>query len=106
VHVLLLRWEEDNLGVKDELDHLAKTFEFIYGFDTETWLIPTVKSHFALMDKALKVVEAFGKPDDLLIIYYAGHGLMNASRQALWSWYVTKLTSNYPSEKHLLARRM
>jgi hypothetical protein len=39
------------MGVKDELDDLAKTFEFIYGFETETWLIPTVKSHFALMNK-------------------------------------------------------
>ncbi|KAN0095444.1 hypothetical protein V8E51_016155 [Hyaloscypha variabilis] len=85
VHVLLLRWEEDSMGVQYELDDLAKSFGTTYGYATETWLIPSVKSHFALMEKALQVVRDFGKADNLLIVYYAGHGHMNASRQAMWS---------------------
>ncbi|KAE9367715.1 hypothetical protein N431DRAFT_444815 [Stipitochalara longipes BDJ] len=85
VHVLLLRWEEDSMGVQYELDDLAKSFETGYGYATETWLIPSAKSHFALMEKALQVVRNFGKADSLLIVYYAGHGHMNASRQAMWS---------------------
>jgi hypothetical protein len=84
--VLLLRWEEDEMGVQYELDDLAKTFKSIYGFDTETWLIPIAKSHRALMSKASQMVDEFGKAGDLLIVYYAGHGLMSASRQALWTW--------------------
>lgn len=74
------------MGVEYELDDLAKTFKTMYGFESETWLIPTVKSHFALNRKALQLVEDFGNADDLLIVYYAGHGLMNSSRQALWTW--------------------
>jgi hypothetical protein len=49
---------------------------------TETWLISSAKSHFSLMEKTLLVVRYFGKPDSLLIVDYAGHGSMNASRQA------------------------
>ncbi|CZR67342.1 uncharacterized protein PAC_17241 [Phialocephala subalpina] len=84
VRVLLLRWEEDSLGVKHELDNLASTFRH-YGYDTETWLIPTVKSHNLLMKKALQILDDYGSPDDLLIVYYAGHGRMNASRRAEWT---------------------
>jgi hypothetical protein len=74
------------MGVQYELEDLAKLCEGIYGYQTERWIIPAVKSHFALMEKALQVVRDYGKPDSLLIVYYAGHGLMNASRQAVWSW--------------------
>ncbi|KAF8849085.1 hypothetical protein BDZ45DRAFT_663652 [Acephala macrosclerotiorum] len=87
VRVLLLRWEEDGIGVKQELDSLANTFQH-YGFDTKTWLIPTVKSHNLLMKKALQVLDDYGRPDSLLIVYYAGHGRMNASRQAEWTCMV------------------
>ena len=74
------------MGVQYELEDLAKVFQSSYGYETETWLIPTVKSHLALMRKSLQVVEDFGAPDNLLIVYYAGHGLMNPSRQAVWTW--------------------
>ncbi len=74
------------MDVQYELDDLAKLFGTGYCFATETWLIRSAKSHFALMEKALQVVRDSGKADDLLIIYYAGHGHMNASRQAMWSW--------------------
>ena len=74
------------MGVQYELDDLAKSLRSGYGYETETWLIPSAKSHFSLMEKTLQVVRDFGKPDSLLIVYYAGHGLMNASRQAVWSW--------------------
>jgi hypothetical protein len=86
VHVLLLRWEEDPMGVQFDLNDLAKVFEISYGFNTEIWLIPTKESFNALMIKALSVVEDFGKDGNLLIVYYSGHGLMNESRQPVWSW--------------------
>jgi hypothetical protein len=74
------------MGVQYELDDLGKVFKSVYGFETEAWLIPTADPHVELMTKALKMVKDFGGPDNLLIVYYAGHGQMNPSRQALWSW--------------------
>ena len=83
------------MGVQYELEDLAKSFGTGYGYATETWLIPSVKSHFALMAKALQVVQDFGTADSLLIVYYAGHGHMNASRQAMWSWWVPRLVPEF-----------
>lgn len=74
------------MDVQYEVEDLAKVFESTYGFGTEIWLIPTARSHFALMGKVLQMVEEFGKTNNFLIIYYAGHGLMNSSRQAVWTW--------------------
>jgi hypothetical protein len=74
------------MGVALELDDLAKTFTSAYGFETETWLIPTAKSYFALTTKALQTVRDFGDPDNLLIVYYGGHGLINDVRQGVWTW--------------------
>lgn len=73
------------MGVVLELDDLANTFRSAYGFETETWLIPTVKSLFALTTKALQTVQGFGDPDNLLIVYYGGHGLINDARQGVWT---------------------
>ncbi|KAG4431285.1 hypothetical protein IFR05_013229 [Cadophora sp. M221] len=85
IQVLLLRWEEDTMGVQYELDDLATCFAEDYGFKTETWLIPNAQPHLALMGKAFKMVQEFGMKDNLLIVYYAGHGGMNSSRQPLWT---------------------
>jgi len=83
------------MGVRYELNDLAQLFEKAYGFETETWLIPTLEPHFAMMTKALDTVQHFGKAHDLLIVYYAGHGLMNDSRQAVWTWLVSTFNSYY-----------
>jgi hypothetical protein len=74
------------MGVEYELDDLATTFKDSYGFDTETWLIPNHQPHLALMRKSFEMVQNFGNSDNLLIVYYAGHGGMNSSRQPLWTW--------------------
>ncbi len=68
------------------LDDLSHTFKYNYGFETETWTIPTAESHIILMEKAVQFVQEFGRPENLLIVYYGGHWLLNASRQALWTW--------------------
>lgn len=76
------------MGVQYELDDLARVFREYYGFQTETWLIPVAESHMELMGKCFMMVQEFGKEGNLLILYYGGHGLMNPSRQPLWTWYV------------------
>jgi hypothetical protein len=85
VSVLLLRWEDDEMNVDWELDDLDKVF-MKYGFNTERWLIPSKNAHRKLMSKAIDLVENHDGEDDLIIVYYAGHAYINASRQATWCW--------------------
>lgn len=83
--MLLLRWEDDEMNVDWEVEDLEKVF-MKYGFGTERWLIPRKNPHLRLMSKAIELVELHNDQDDLVIIYYAGHALINNSRQATWSW--------------------
>ncbi|KAH8661280.1 hypothetical protein BGZ61DRAFT_149318 [Ilyonectria robusta] len=85
VQVLLIRWEEDELEVEWEMEELRKVFRDMYGFSTEQFLIPTQNSHRKLNHKALSFVEEHEKEDMLLLVYYAGHGVINKARQSTWS---------------------
>ncbi|RGP80476.1 hypothetical protein FLONG3_1404 [Fusarium longipes] len=83
VQVLLIRWEEDELQVEDELNELKRVFD-LYGFITDRFLIPTSNSHRKLNQKVLSFVEEHEHEDTLLIIYYGGHGSINKARQSTW----------------------
>jgi hypothetical protein len=87
VNVCLIRWEQDLLGVSHELERLGDLFEHLYGFNVETWLIPSnSSSHIELMKKACGFLTEFDSSDNLFIIYYAGHGYINQDRQSTWAW--------------------
>ena len=51
VHVLLLHWEEDLLGVSAEVAELRDVSLNIYHYDTEEWHIPRNRSHNSLVMK-------------------------------------------------------
>ena len=86
VHALLLTWEDDNLGVINEVDELEVVFRQTYHFKVEKWKIPSKRPHNTLAAKLLGFLEDFESKDNLLIIYYGGHGSMNDDRQCVWSW--------------------
>ena len=93
VHALLLSWEDDNLGVVDEVIELRDVFRVMYGFETETWRIPSERSHNSLAAKILRFLDVHESKDNLLIVYYGGHGEMNDDRQCVWSWLVNLFLS-------------
>jgi hypothetical protein len=71
--------------VKPEVERLRDVFRDVYGFNTEIWHIPTIRSHHKLMGKALDFIEEFDQNDNLFVVYYAGHGTMNEHRQSVWT---------------------
>jgi hypothetical protein len=89
VYVLLLRWKEDDLNVDIELKCLAKVFQ-AYKFTTETFLIPSMNSQRELTKRVVSFLEHYDREDELLVVYYGGHGTINQARQATWWWYVPK----------------
>lgn len=88
VHALLLSWKDDNLGVVNEISELHDVFQQICRFKVENWSIPSERSHIALATKVLGFLNDYESRDNLLIVYYGGHGSMNDDRQCVWSWYV------------------
>ena len=85
-HVLLLSWEDDDLGVLQQSDRLSGVFRDCYGFETEDWFIPSQNSHSALGKKLQGFAETGAKEGALLILYYGGHGFLNTDRQLVWAW--------------------
>jgi hypothetical protein len=83
--VLLLRWKEDELQVEWELEDLSRAFQS-YGFDTETWLIPTESPLRKVMSKVITFIDEHESNDTLFILYYGGHAMINHARQSTWSW--------------------
>ena len=86
VHVLLLSWEEDNLGVKEEIIELEFVLKQGYRYETEHWKIPSARSHNSLAMRLSNFLDQYERKDSLLIVYYGGHGYMSDSRQCVWSW--------------------
>lgn len=87
-YVLLLSWEDDELGVQAEVQELNDVFSLTYCFPTEQWRIPSSNSHNALAFRLMQFLKDYAIDEHLLVIYYGGHGSMNDDRQCIWSWYV------------------
>lgn len=72
VHVLLLSWEDDNLGVIIEVLELQEVFRQVYLYDVKEWRIPSNHSYKALRKQITKFLDEFEDKDSLLIVYYGG----------------------------------
>ena len=80
VAVLLLSWDpthDDLKGVQDEVEDLKQTFERKFGYEVTSMRIPSVEPGDVQLDLVTELspwLRANKSPDNLLIIYYAGHG--------------------------------
>ncbi|KAL8924219.1 MAG: hypothetical protein Q9208_004183 [Pyrenodesmia sp. 3 TL-2023] len=85
VNVLLLRWTEDDLKVQSELTALKTVFENQYNFVVEQWHIPSTNSTRALQTKLYDFQNFHQGEDELLIVYYAGHGDPDRRGRSIWA---------------------
>lgn len=85
-HVLLLRWQDDDLGVSDESEALAEMFAEQYHFEISVGLIPSESPSRWLSRKILNFIEV---DDDsrqtLKIVWYGGHSFISESKQCMWA---------------------
>lgn len=87
VQVLILSWEDDDLGVYKEIDELKRTFRELYKYKVSEWTIPWDKPERRLNLKVGEFLEEHDDKDHLLIVYYAGHGFLNEQRIPMWAAY-------------------
>ncbi|KAK1759833.1 hypothetical protein QBC47DRAFT_116659 [Echria macrotheca] len=82
VVALLLRWEEDDLGVISETEKLEDILRNVYHFDVESWAIPPGKRCcMALAREIESILDKYDKQDNLFILYYGGHALQELEQQ-------------------------
>ncbi|KAL2036725.1 hypothetical protein N7G274_010520 [Stereocaulon virgatum] len=85
VYVLLLQWEADDIGVKEEISQLRRVFRNQFNFDVENWYIPSSNSFHSLQDKIYQFQKAHQSRLELLIVYYGGHAEADTSRgRSIW----------------------
>ncbi|KJR85863.1 homeobox domain containing protein [Sporothrix schenckii 1099-18] len=81
---LLLHWKSDDLFVLPELEDLEKCFREEYGFETDTFPIPSENAHLELMMRIGALIKDHEATDTLFIVYYGGHARIDESRQSTW----------------------
>ena len=85
MHVLLLNWLEDNLNTITELKKLDTFFKEWFDCSTEVWRIPSSKqAEWELGHKLSTVTGEYQNDDDLLIVYYGGHGDADRNYHCIW----------------------
>jgi hypothetical protein len=85
VFALLVRWEDDDLGVVKEIGQLEGMFSDTYGFDVETWVIPSTRHrHTDLANKIQSALDEYDTEGNLILLYYGGHAFQQAQSQPTW----------------------
>ena len=87
VFVLLLRWEDDDLGTEIEVNDLEEVLADVYHYNTERYLIPSDDPTIQLDHELNDFRRAYDNGTNLLIIYYGGHGFLDYNRpgrRSIW----------------------
>ena len=94
--VLMLYWEDDDLGVASEVAMMQEVFDQSYRFETERWQIPNEKPTWKLSNKIHQWKDHYcedgtcpGKPLPLLILYYGGHAEHSVRNICKWRRYIS-----------------
>ncbi|KAI0409116.1 hypothetical protein F4802DRAFT_545495 [Xylaria palmicola] len=78
VAVLMLCWETTYRGaMRAENRRLASVFNDVYNYSVSRWWIPSVDPDRAIYKRMDRFLDEYGHPENLLIIYYAGHARHN-----------------------------
>jgi hypothetical protein len=87
VHVLMISWEDDDLGTAADLQRLKRIFEDTYKFTTDHFKIPSNDiPDFDLEEVLTTTKKRHGRNEDgLIIVCYGGHGEIDKSTQhSIW----------------------
>ena len=82
--VLLLSWQDDDVA----FNHVAavdQIFQNQYGYRTQRWSIPTYANPSLKLGVRLASFLQNSEPNQLLIVYYAGHGFVGTDNQVYWA---------------------
>ena len=86
---LLLSWEDSDMPtLKGEMEGLKNVLVDGFGFEVEDWQIPRRDtSDLDTMDKIRHLLNKCKGPDNLVFVYYAGHGRPGNNPSGAPVWY-------------------
>jgi hypothetical protein len=86
VNVLLIVWGDDDMGCNVEIEELGRLLNGVFGYAVWPYRIPSLDSQRALGVCVAGFVESFGGDDNLIIVYYGGHGGLNVTSKSPCTW--------------------
>ena len=91
ITVLILLWEDDDLNCMKEVKLLSAMFKDRFHYEVRQFLIPSERPQDSLNRAISDFVYTFGAKDNLLLVYYAGHGDpdLEGDREAVWAAYTS-----------------
>jgi len=86
VTVLLLSWADSDMGCEDEIKQLHKMFLECYNYLVYPYLIPSRDSENSLRKMVYKFLADFGGENNLIVVYYGGHGGPRTELKSPCTW--------------------
>ncbi|KAF8847067.1 hypothetical protein BDZ45DRAFT_699495 [Acephala macrosclerotiorum] len=88
IHALMLYWEEDDLGCGEETHCLKEVFERKFHFTTVQHVVIPSSQLYGFVESTLcEFKRKHSCKDNLLLVYYAGHGGLDAFGRMTWCAY-------------------
>jgi len=84
VRVFLLYWDEDYSIVNTDLESLRDVFVDDYGYEVESFAIPSKDPFTAIYTRLTEFVVYNNDPEGLIIMYYCGDMILNHNREGCW----------------------
>ncbi|KAI4714090.1 hypothetical protein J4E89_001540 [Alternaria sp. Ai002NY15] len=85
VHVLVIKWQDaiDQLNVRQEVDDLTNVFKKVFNYEVTELQLEEKSPQIQLEMEILNWVYENDDPNNLLIVYYAGHGVYDQALKVL-----------------------
>lgn len=74
VNVLLISWKDDDTDSATEIEQLQTLFQETFNYTARPYQIPSTNSQASLNLQIASFLHSFTGSDNLLVIYYGGHG--------------------------------
>ncbi|KAH6838690.1 hypothetical protein AA0119_g11571 [Alternaria tenuissima] len=85
VHVLVVKWQDaiDQLDVRQEVDDLTNVFKKVFNYDVTELQLEEKNPQVQLEAEIYRWVYEHDDPNNLLVVYYAGHGVYDKALKVL-----------------------
>lgn len=87
VTVLMLLWQEDDLGCLAEAQQFFALLHSHFGYQVQMFFIPSDRSEASLGRAVTEFLFKYASCGNLVLLYYTGHGDpdLGGDRQAVWA---------------------